>query len=144
MNNIACLFYHQKFYALALKSFDEARDVLMNCSCSWRDTTDDAVVLDVSISTCNIACTFVQLQLHRKHSTCSSDGSKYLQKAIALLETAIEYQKTVLHYQEDQFEDRLDFDKMKLEQNDDQSDARLQVAREKMELTQKKQEKKNG
>jgi len=46
--------------------------------------------------------------------------------------------------QEDQFEDRLDFDKMKLEQNDDQSDARLQVAREKMELTQKKQEKKNG
>ena len=33
---------------------------------------------------------------------------------------------------------------MKLEQNDDQSDARLQVAREKMELTQKKQEKKNG
>jgi len=46
--------------------------------------------------------------------------------------------------QEDQFEDRLDFDKMKLEQNDDQSDARLEVAREKMELTQKKQEKKNG
>ena len=98
MNNIACLFYHQKFYALALKSFDEARDVLMNCSCSCRDTTDDAVVLDVSISACNIACTFVQLQLHRKHSTCSSDDSKYLQKAIALLETAIEYQKTVLHY----------------------------------------------
>jgi chaperonin GroES len=46
--------------------------------------------------------------------------------------------------QEDQFEDRLDFDKMKLEQNDDQSDARLEVAREKMQLTQKKQEKKNG
>ena len=86
MNNIACVFYHQNRFALALKSCDEARDSIINCG-----EVDKATALDIAMSACNTACTYVKM-------LNDSENDDNLIKAIALFEKALEYENTVLHY----------------------------------------------